>query len=353
MRALECSAETVAVLNAERFSHPHPEVRRKMLVVWLRAQGFDQVTCASIADVSERTVRRYLDQFCEGGLERLREIRWVGPTGRLTSHRQSLEEEFRQRPAHSVAEAADRIERLTQVTLKPTRVRTFLRSLGMRWRRIGAIPVPPKLTVEEHTQRQAEFLEQKLEPKLAEAREGKGHVFFADAAHMVLGSFLCCLWCFARTFVRASSGRQRFNILGAWNAVTHELVSVCNTTVVNQQTFQELLSKIAALNLHGPITIVLDNARYQHCAACIEFATQLGIDLLFLPSYSPNLNLIERLWKFIKKECLYAKHFASFAEFRNAIEDCLSQLASTHKPKLATLMTHNFQTFSNRSILAA
>ena len=64
MRALECSAETVAVLDAERFSHPHPEVRRQMLVVWLRTQGFDQVTCARIADVSERTVRRYLDQFC-------------------------------------------------------------------------------------------------------------------------------------------------------------------------------------------------------------------------------------------------------------------------------------------------
>ena len=153
--------------------------------------------------------------------------------------------------------------------------------------------------------------------------------------------------------MRASSGRQRFNILGTWNAVTHELVSVCNTTVVNQQTFQELLSKIAALNLHGPITLVLDNERYQHCTACIAFATRLGIELLFLPSYSPNLNLIELLWKFIKKECLYAKHFSSFAEFRTTIEDCLSQLATTHKPQLKTLMTHNFQTFNNRSILVA
>ena len=350
MRLREISSEVVAALNAERFEHPHPEVRRKMLVVWLRSRGFDQATCPTIADVSVRTVRRYLDQFQEGGLDRLRQIRWTGPAGRLSPHRLSLEEEFRQQPAHSVAEAADRIGRLTQVSLKLTQVRRFLRSLGLRWRRIGAIPVPPKMTVEEHVQRQAEFLEQKLEPKLAEARAGRGHVFFADAAHLVLGSFLCCLWCFERTFVRASSGRQRFNVLGAWNAVSHELVSVCNTTVVNQQTFRELLSKIAALKLTGLITVVLDNARYQHCTACMDFAASLGIELLFLPSYSPNLNLIERLWKFIKKECLYAQHFASFADFRDRIETCLSQLGTTPK---ATLMTLKFQTFNNKSILAA
>ena len=98
--------------------------------------------------------------------------------------------------------------------------------------------------------------------------------------------------------MRAASGRQRFNVLGAWNAVTRELIAVTNTTVVNSETMCELLRKIAALGLTGPITLVLDNARYQHNALVKALATQLGISLLFLPSYSPNLNLIERLWKF-------------------------------------------------------
>ena len=115
-----------------------------------------------------------------------------------------------------------------------------------------------------------------------------------DAAHFVFGTFLCCLWSFGRIFVRAASGRQRFNVLGAWNAVTQELIAVTNTTVVNTETMSELLRKIAALGLTGPITLVLDNARYQHNAAVKALATQLGITLLFLPSYSPNLNLIER-----------------------------------------------------------
>ena len=95
----------------------------------------------------------------------------------------------------------------------------------------------------------------------------------------------------SRIFVRAASGRQRFNVLGAWNAVTRELVAVTNTTVVNTETMCELLRKIAALGLSGPITMVLDNARYQRNVVVQSLAESLGIELLFLPSYSPNLNL--------------------------------------------------------------
>ena len=89
----------------------------------------------------------------------------------------------------------------------------------------------------------------------------------SNAAHFVFGTFLCCLWSFTRIFIRAASGRQRFNVLGAWNAVTRQLIAVTNTTVVNTETMSDLPRKIAALGLTGPITLVLDNARYQHNAA--------------------------------------------------------------------------------------
>jgi transposase len=218
---------------------------------------------------------------------------------------------------------------------------------------LAAIPLPPKKSIEEHAGTQAAFLQTKLEPLLEEARADKGHVFFVDAAHFVMGAFLCCVWCWARLLIRGASGRQRYSVLGAWNAVTHQLVSITTDATVSAETMCALLVKIAALGLQGPITLVLDNARYQHCALVMNLAKSLNIHLEFLPSYSPNLNLIERLWKFIKKEVLYGRHYATFLEFRAAIDGCLSKIPTEHRAKLQSLMTHNFQTFNPASFLAA
>ena len=178
-------------------------------------------------------------------------------------------------------------------------------------------------------------------------------MLFVDAAHFVYGTFLCCLWSFTRIFVRAASGRQRFNVLGAWNAISHELVRVTNTTVVNTETMCELIRKVAALGLIGPVTLVLDNARYQRNAIVQELAKQLGITLSYLPSYSPNLNLIERLWKFIKRRALYGRYYPTFADFRAGIEQVLDELSTTHAAQLRTLMTLRFQRFEEVSLLAA
>ena len=199
----------------------------------------------------------------------------------------------------------------------------------------------------------AGFLEGKLRPALEEARAGKGHVFFADAAHCVFGSYLCCLWSFARLYVRAASGRQRFNVLGAFNAVTRELVAVTNTTVVNALTMCELLRAITAKGLSGPVTVVLDDARYQKCALVQDLARSLGVTLLYLPSYSPSLNLIERLWRFIKRDALYGRYHPTFTDFKAAIEQTISELGGKHEEKLASLMTLDFQVFDDVSLLAA
>ena len=200
---------------------------------------------------------------------------------------------------------------------------------------------------------QAEFLATELKPALDAAQVRRGHVFFVDAVHCVFGTYLCCLWSFVRLYVRAASGRQRFNVLGAWNAVTRTLTAVTNTTVVNTETMCELLRKIAAQGLAGPVTVVLDNARYQRNAVVQALAAALDIRLLYLPSYSPNLNLIERLWRFVKRTAVYGRWHPTFADFQAAITETLDHVPTKHASKLESLMTLTFQQFEDVSLLTA
>ena len=188
---------------------------------------------------------------------------------------------------------------------------------------------------------------------MVEARGGKRAVYFVDASHFVLASFLGWVWCFVRLHVRAASGRQRYNVLGALNAVTYDLVTEINTTYITATSVCALLHRIADRGRSVPITLVLDNARYQKCVLVTDAAKTLEIELLYLPSYSPNLNLIERLWKFVKKEVLNSRHHQDFKKFQDAIDGCLADLPTKHRDKLATLMTHNFQTWDNVSLLNA
>ena len=166
-----------------------------------------------------------------------------------------------------------------------------------------------------------------------------------------MGAFLGFVWCFERVFVRAPSGRKRFNVLAALNAITHEIITVTNDSYINALSVCELLRKLAALNLSIPITLVLDNARYQKCQIVQDLAKSLDIELLYLPSYSPNLNLIERLWKFVKKQCLYSKYYENFTLFQEAISTCVENAHNTHKKELDSLLTLRFQSFKKTQII--
>jgi transposase len=156
-----------------------------------------------------------------------------------------------------------------------------------------------------------------------------------------------------RRVVRAPAGRQRFNVLAALNAITHELAVVTNDTYIHAQSVCELVRKIAALRLAVPVTLVLDNARYQKCRLVQQLADELGIELLFLPSYSPNLNLIERLWKFVKKKVLNAQYYDNFGAFQAAISGCLAEAPTKNKAELDSLLTLRFQTFPKPHSVAA
>ena len=188
---------------------------------------------------------------------------------------------------------------------------------------------------------------------LSEALAGQGQVYFVDAAHFVYGAFLAVVWCFCRTFIKTPSGRQRLNVLGAINAVTPQFVSVVNQAYINAQSVSDLLDKLRVLHPGDTLTLVLDNARYQHCKMVLDHAAKHGIRLLFLPPYSPNLNLIERLWKFIKKDCLNGRYYPTHQLFQAAILDSLNAINTRHKDTLKNTLTLNFQMFDKVQLLAA
>lgn len=127
---------------------------------------------------------------------------------------------------------------------------------------------------------------------------------------------------------------------------------VINGNAIAAAVHLEWKGRADALKLKVPITMVfLDNARYQRCALVQTLAKDLvDIELLFLPPYSPNLNLIERLWKFVKRECLYAKYYRDFGSFTDVIQRCLTDTHTLHKEALSSLLTPNFQTFEKAQL---
>jgi transposase len=337
---LEFTPEIIAIFQKERYTHPVPLVQRRMEALWLKSNNLPHSQIAKLVGVCENTLREYFKLYQEGGVEKLRTVNFYCPQSELNQHVTSLEEYFKNNPPATIKKAQSDIEQLTGIKRSPTQVRTFLKEkLHLRCRKIGMIPAKADPEV------QAKYLETVIEPRLAEAKAGKRAVFFVDAAHFVLAPFLGYLWSVVRLFIKAPSGRQRFNVLGALNAITHELVSITNDTYITSTQVCELLDKLAFLYVDIPITLFLDNAKYQKCALVIQKAKELNIELCYLPTYSPNLNLIERLWRFVKKECLYSTYYPSFAPFKAAITDCLNQTHSKHKTALDSLLTLQFQRF--------
>lgn len=159
MRRFEFPTEIMAEIERDRFCHVDLQVQRRMEVLWLKAHAEPHEKIAKLAAVSRATVQRVLDLYESGSLAAVRTFHWKTPSSALTPHRELLEKEFTERPPHTVGEACDRIEKLTGVRRRPTRVREFLRdTMDLRWRKVAAVPVPPKMTLDEHAARQADFL---------------------------------------------------------------------------------------------------------------------------------------------------------------------------------------------------
>ena len=285
MLRIQFSNEEAKKLDDLRFTYPDPKIQGRFEVVWLKSLGYPHHEIATIAGIHHDTVKSYLNLYRNGGIEPLAITNYRKPPGSLDNHRTSIKEKLHNNPPQTIKEACSRIHKLTGILRKATQIRTFIKQLGFR--RIKAAQIPAKAD----PIKQEGFLNTLLNPKIEEAKNGLRAVLFLNSAHFVHAIILGMLWCLERVFVKSSSGRSRFNVLGAIDVMTQKLHLVTNTTYINSESVCIMLKKIALYYGGMPITIVLDNARYQKCPAVTLCAEELGIELLYLPTYSPNLKL--------------------------------------------------------------
>ena len=344
MRQIQFTEEEIAQLTYESIHNAHAIIRRRMLAVRLKAQGMPHKEIGATLGISQTTLRKYFDAFEAGKVEGLKQLNYKGKPNRLMEKKAEIIPMLEADPPATYKEAQAKIKAQTGLERSLPQVREFLKRNKIIRRKVKQIPAKADIEAQES------FKTGTLEPLVEQATLGMIYLFFMDAAHFVLSPFLGYLYSLSVRFIKSSSGRQRFSVLGALNAITKEIVTITDHAYINSASVCALLEKLHQQFLDLPIAIVLDNARYQHCALVIEKARQLGIQLIFLPPYSPNLNLIERLWKFVKREVLYNKYYPKYEQFYKTIANCLEQTGTTYKEELDTLLVAKFQSFKNATI---
>jgi transposase len=164
---LEFSSKECELLEYERYHHPHPWVQRKMEVVWLKSLGKAEPEISQIANVSLTTVYRYLASYREGGIEKLKEVTFYRPQSEFVEHKAKIEAYFLEQPPATMKEAAHRLEELTGIKRSEPQVSQFLKTLGIKRRKVGMIPAKAD------TEKQAAFKQEQLEVVLEAAQQGK------------------------------------------------------------------------------------------------------------------------------------------------------------------------------------
>ena len=242
----------------------------------------------------------------------------------------------------TLKEIASKIKEKFGVSIHVTNLNIFLKRNGIRRLKAASLPAKanPKL--------QRDFYDGTLHPLMEKAKAGEIQLLFMDAAHFVHGSdFLGYVYSKTRRLTKTFSGRKRHNILGALDFVTKKVITVTNDSYINAESVCDILRTIAAqAKPEVPVCIILDNARYQKCQLVTDLATKLGINLIYLPSYSPNLNLIERVWKFVKSG-IRNVYYSDFESFKEAIDSIVSDTHTKYKAEMESLIGEKVQLYDD------
>lgn len=236
---------------------------------------------------------------------------------------------------------ADMIEKCFSLKLSQVAITKILKLRNIRKLKSASLPAKADPTL------QRSFYEDELFPLMKKSQQNECTLHFMDAAHFVMGcDFRGFFYGLGRRFVRTFSGRMRYNVLGSMEYGSKKVYTVTNDTYITSKQVCRLLVKIVKAYRGQNIYVVLDNTRYQRCAIVQKVAEKLKIKLVFLPPYSPNLNLIERFWKFVKGE-LRSKFYDNFSEFCGSIDSIIASSCGENKARVNTLIGEKVQLFDD------
>lgn len=340
------------IVNIERKTHSHSLIRDRITVLHLLDLGYTRKTCAHIVGCHPNSITNYIKLYLQGGLDSIKELNYSYPRHELHSMQDQVDAALSEANCSTVREVGKLLSDRFSYNRSNESVRKFLHRLGYKRRKTGTFP--GKIKDFDKWQAQQDTFVANLEVLIQQAENKVIDLVFGDAAHFVYGKFHLYTWGKNPRYSPSGHGRYRINVYGAYDVVTNQVHSMYNEGYINAEfmvAYFQWLRKEGFPDRNRPLHIVLDNARYQHCDFVKQWAKDLNIELEFLPSYSPNLNLIERLWKYMKQTLAKQVH-DSKNTFEHAIRDLLQSLnEQPHQDKLWTLLNPLFQRFEKSQIL--
>lgn len=332
--------QVVELKLAHRKTHEKRSADRIKAVLMVHG-GFtyDQIKQALLLD--EVTVRRYWTQYQVAGIVGLLEYRYVGGLSRLTPAQETELKHFLTQDTHqTAASVVAHIKQTYAITYSVIGVTKLLHRLGFVYKKPKVIPGK----VDRVKQEQFITLYRHTKDQLGVHDK----LYFVDSTHPTHNTTLSYGWILKGKkndkFVKTNSGRKRLNLNGALNYTDNRTI-VLEEQMINKEATIRLLETISMTQKQGKVFVILDNASYHHARLVRQWLLHHPrFKLLFLPAYSPNLNLIERLWRFFHQQITYNRYFETFDEFKTITLDFFNNL-NRYEKELSTLLTDNFQLF--------
>jgi transposase len=336
MKDYTLSKEKIAELEMLHRSLRDKRQADRVKAVIALSKGWSAAQVAEILLFDETTSRHYFERYQQGGADALLNDNYTGAEPKLDEHQ--IKELDRYLEAHLFTDAKSIIAHIAKqygVHYSVSGVTDLLHRLDFSYKK------PTHVPGKQDPAKQQAFIE---EYEHIKATKGENDpVYFADATHPQHNSIPSYGWIKKgkEKELKANCGRRRLNVNGAINIETLEPVTGFYDTI-NAQASIDLFTKIESKHPDAEtIYIIVDNARYYRSCLLKDHVERTKIKLIFLPPYSPNLNLIERYWKFFKKKLLNNCYYETFEEFKLACKSFFRK-QKKYLPELQTLLTENF-----------